>query len=94
MNYRWLFLATAVSFVACNKSSDSAGPAASAASSAETKPSNTAPAPQPVASAQAQGELAEPSLPSAEEAENTSDITASSYKKDLDGLEKEIIGLK
>ncbi|MGH7271337.1 MAG: hypothetical protein ACREJ3_12990 [Polyangiaceae bacterium] len=78
---------------ACSKS-DHSGAATSATAST---PPETASAPataptQPVVNAS--GDVVDPSLPAASESEDTSDITAASYKADLAALNQEIDGMK
>jgi hypothetical protein len=97
MNRGWILAAFLGSLVACNKPSADAPPAASAASSstaalpaASAAPSPAAAADQPAANAQAEG--VDPSVAPA--VEDTSDITAATYKKELDTLDKEIAALK
>lgn len=92
MNRGWILVVAASALVACNKpDSSGANPAASTPASSAA-PSAAALAMQPPVNAQ--GDVVDPTLPSAAEAESTNDITASTYKKDLDGLDKEIAGLK
>jgi hypothetical protein len=95
MNRGWILAAVLGSLVACDKPSADAPPTASAASSSTAAAASAAPSPaaaadQPAANAQAEG--ADPSVAPA--AEDTSDITAATYKKELDTLDKEIAALK
>lgn len=99
MKRAWILIAATAALLACNKSDKSeATPAASATavasaeSAASAAPTAAAVATKPTLNAQ--GDIVDPTLPAAAEAENTSDITAGTYKKDLDSLNKEIADLK
>lgn len=96
MKRAWILIAATAALVACNKSdkADTTPAASTTAAASAAPPAPTAAAVATKPTFNAQGDVVDPTLPAPADAENTSDITASTYKKDLDSMNKEIADLK